>query len=110
MTQLRYLIDADLYKVEKNKNANGSFMNTYVFKEKYKVQPQEIIDEISANMYGANINKMLRIRSSLKRLEQLLQSKVNNTQDNISTYIITIKNVRYKITSVMNNWIDLERL
>lgn len=83
-------------------------METLECIKKYSIQTQELSDEISASIYGANIYKMLRIRSVNKELENYLYDKTNNKQDNISYYYIFIKNRKYKIKAVNQSGIDLE--
>lgn len=83
-------------------------METLECIKKYSIQTQELSDEISASIYGANIYKMLRIRSVNKELENYLYYKTNNKQDNISYYYIFIKNRKYKIKAVNQSGIDLE--
>ena len=105
---LRYLENAYLKKATKTKQENGTYIETFIDVEIYRVQEQELDDEISASIYGANINKMLRIKSVRNELENYLYTKVNNKQDNISFYYIEINNRRYKIVSVNAKGIDLE--
>ena len=76
--------------------------------KRYDVQTQELSDEISASIYGANIYKMLRIRSINKKLENYLYGKANNKADNISNYYIFINERKYKIKAVNQSGIDLE--
>lgn len=107
--QLRYIINCELKVATKVKNTNGTFTNSYTKIGDYDVQKQEINDEISATVYGANIIKMLRLKSINKELENYLIPKVNNENDNISKYFIFINNVCYKINSVNEFRIDIER-
>ena len=83
-------------------------MESLEFVKKYNIQTQELSDEISASIYGANIYKMLRIRSINKVLENYLYDKTTNKIDNISNYYIFIKNRKYKIKAVNQSGIDLE--
>lgn len=105
---LRYLEDATLKKISKTKQSNGTYLETSETLNTYKVQTQELTDEISVSMYGANIFKMLRIRSVDEKLEEYLYAKVNNKVDNISMYQITIGQYQYKIKAVNRKGIDLE--
>lgn len=105
---LRYIEDATLYKTEKTKQENGTYTETLENLKTYKVQTQELTDEISVSMYGANIYKMLRIRSIDYKLEEYLYAKVNNKADNISLYIISIGRYQYRIKAVNQKGIDLE--
>ena len=105
---LRYLENAVLSKATKTKEANGTYTEQLSKVRDYKVQERELDDEISASIYGANVHKMLRIKSPKKELENYLYPKVTNNQDNVSDYYITIKNRRYKIVSVNSQGIDLE--
>lgn len=106
---LRYLKLITLNKATKIKNSNGTYTNSYTKINDYKVQMQDLTDDvISATIYGANITKMLRISSPLSKLEKYLLPKVNNKSDNISQYYIFFDNRTYKIVSVSNNRIDIE--
>lgn len=105
---LRYLEEVTLKKSEAIKQPNGSRIEEYKTIGKYKVQKQEIDDQISASIYGASIVNMLRIKTPLSDLENLLKSKLNNTTDNISKYFIFISEAKYKIKSVNSKGIDIE--
>ena len=106
---LRYLVPITLKKATKIKNANGTYSNTYEIISNHNVQAQNLMDDsVSATIYGAKINKMLRLSSPLGNLEEYLIPKVENQQDNISDYYIFIKDKTYKITSVSNDRIDIE--
>ena len=89
---LRYLTPITLKKASKVKQANGTYNNTYEDIDNYNVQMQNLTDdEVSATIYGAKINKMLRFTSPLNKLEKYLLPKVDNKQDNISDYYIEYK-------------------
>lgn len=108
--QLRYLELVTLKVATKTKQANGTYIDTYTKINDYKVQKQELNDEVSASIYGADIIKMLRLRSPNAELEKYLIPKVNNSQDNISKYYIFIDNTQYKIKAVTSAKVDIERL
>ena len=108
MKQLRRLREVILQKSIKAKQLNGTLLQTYQDIGVYKVIEQEITDKVFSSIYGANINKMLRLASVHEELEQLLQSKSNDTADNISLYFILIGAKRYKIVSAYKGWIDVE--
>lgn len=110
MKLVRYLENVKLLKTEKVKQNNGTYINDYTEIDNYKVQAQRLSDEISATIYGANINKMYKITSPLKDLENFLVSKVNNKQDNISLYFIEYKNSKYKVVSATEEMIEIELL
>lgn len=105
---LRYLKRVELKKAIKEKQPNGTYIETYTLIKKYSVQEQELDDQISASIYGASIINMLRIKSPLNDLESYLKEKINNTDDNISQYFIFTDNKRYKVLSVTKRGIDLE--
>jgi len=106
---LRYLKPITLKKAEKQKQSNGTYKNTYNDIDVYNVQMQNLTDdEVSATIYGANINKMLRISSPLRNLEEYLLPKVDNKTDNISYYYIFIGTKTYKIVSVAEDRVDIE--
>lgn len=108
MKQLRYLEEIELGKDTLIKQSNGVKTATYQKVGDYLVQFQELTDEVSASVYGADVNRMYRISSPQSVLEQFLFSKVNNTSDNISLYVIVYNGARYKVRVVRKNWIDIE--
>lgn len=108
--QLRKLKDCTLQLSTKNKQKNGNFIDSYSDIGKYKISIQELTDQVSANVYGANINKTYRISSPYGILEYYLIEKVNNKEDNVSKYFVLIDNKKYKVISVKSRWIDIELL
>ena len=108
MKQLRYLIDIELDKATNTRQPNGTILSTYAKVADYKVQLQELTDEISASIYGADVNRMYRVSSPHYVLESFLFSKVNNTSDNVSLYSMVIEDQRYRIVVVRKHWIDIE--
>jgi len=107
---LRYLIDSELKKAIDIPQPNGTLIHDYESVDKYRVHFYELYDDVSANVYGASLNKMYRITSPNRKLERFLEPKVNTTDDNISNYFIFIKERKYRIVSVKINWIDVELL
>lgn len=105
--QLRYLKSVDLKKATKTKQPNGTYTETLTLIGSYSIQTQELNDDISVSIYGADLNKITRIKSVNKDLESYLKPKLNNDEDNISKYFIFIDNVQHKIKSVRENWIDI---
>lgn len=105
---LRYLKTITLKKSTIIKQENGSRIEEYKTIGEYKVQKQELDDQISASIYGANIVNMCRIKSPIFDLENLLKSKLNNTTDNISKYFIFMDNSKYRIKSVNSKGIEIE--
>ena len=99
-----------LLKGQRSKVGNGTYVTEYQELGSYKMIPQELLDQVSASIYGANINKTIRISSVRRKLELLLSIKVNNKADNISSYFIKYDNKIYKIVSVKINWIDIEAI
>ena len=110
MKQLRYLQEITLEKQTLEKQANGVKTAAYTEVGYYHIQVQELTDEISANVYGADVNRMYRISSPRYALEAFLFGKVNNTSDNISLYFVVLNGARYKIRVVRKHWIDIELL
>lgn len=108
--QISRLKECTLMKGTKTKNGNGTYTTTYQDIDSYNMIPQELLDEVSASIYGANINKTIRISSVRRMLESLLYTKVNNQADNISNYYIKYDNKIYKIVSVKTNWVDIEAI
>lgn len=110
MKQLRYLHTCILCSRERIKQANGDIVGQYPDIREYLIQAQEIADETSASIYGADINKMLRISSPRSELEDVLLEKINFTSDNVTNYCIKFGRFVYEIKSVKKNWIDLKIL
>lgn len=108
MNQLRYLINAELQLATSVTRSNGTLLNTYTKVKDYQIQLQELSDEVSASIYGANVNRMYRITSPRNELESYLFSKVNHSSDNISKYFISINSKLYKVIIVRSHWIDIE--
>jgi len=109
MKLVRYLKEAKILKAVKEKQSNGSYVKSFQLVDTYNVQINTLEDEISATIYGANIDKMLSIMDSLERLYMFFIAKVDNIQDNISLYYVQIDNVKYKIKSVKESGIIIER-
>ncbi len=65
---------------------------------------------MSASIYGSNLVNVKRISSPLKDLEKFLLTKVNNKKDNVSKYFIFVNGVIYKIISVTDSRVDIERI
>ena len=108
--QLRYLKSVDLKKATKTKQPNGTYIDILTLVSSYSVQTQELTDEVSASIYGADLNKITRIKSVNSELEVYLKSKLNNEEDNISKYFIIMDDTQYKIKSVRENWIDIQAI
>jgi hypothetical protein len=107
---IRYLKSADLKKIVPQKQPNGSYISTYEDIKTYKVQSEELTSEVDAQVYGADISKIIRLKSPLYELENYLYSKLNNTEDNISKYVIFYNGSKYKIKAVSLFKVDVERL
>lgn len=110
MKALRRLVPCLLYKNTNIKEPNGIYVEQQTLIGEYQILKNELIDEISTNIYGANINKIYRISTSYNVLEKFLLPKINNDEDNISKYVIKINDNYFKILSIKNNWIDIEFL
>ena len=108
--QLRYLKSVDLKKATKTKQPNGTYIDTLTLIDSYSIQTQELNDDVSASIYGADLNKITRIKSVNRELEVYLKSKLNNDDDNISKYYIIMDDTQYKIKSVRENWIDIQAI
>lgn len=108
--QLRYLKEILLKKAVKIKQPNGTYIETLNLISPYSVQKQELNDDVSASIYGADLNKMARIKSINGELEAYLKTKLNNDSDNISKYYIIMDEIKYKITSVHEKWIDIQAI
>lgn len=107
---VRYLKTITLKKTTKTKQTNGTYIDTYETIEEYKVMEQNLTDEVDAEVYGSDINKIIRIKSPLGDLEEYLYSRLNNKNDNVSKYVIFDGETKYKIVAVNPYKIDIERL
>ena len=110
MKQLRHLEEITLYSVTKSKQSNGAYLETLTSVGVYKVQFQELTDELSASLYGANIDRMSRISSVHNELESYLLSLIAPVSDNFSDYRIVHGDLKYRIVVVKKHWIDIELL
>lgn len=108
---IKNLETATLKKANKTKTTTGNLVNAeYTIIKEYRIQTQTLQDEITANIYGSDVNKMLRISSPLHDLENYLLPKVDNKEDNISIYYIFYKDTQYKIVAVRDYYLDISRL
>lgn len=110
MKLIRYLQEIKLLKSENIKQPNGVYKKSFSEVAKYKVMKKNLDDQVSATVYGANIVKMLSISTALGDLEEYLIPKVENTEDNISLYFIELDGTRYKINSVNEYNVTIERV
>ena len=109
MKQLTRLESIELYRIGKETLPDGDVQETETQIGTYKVVIQELNDNVSATIYGADINKILRISSVNKILEILLKEKLNNTFDNISKYKISYGNNKYKVKDIKTRYIDIKK-
>lgn len=108
---IKNLDKCELKKAIKLKKGTGNVVvDDYEKIDDYRIQEQVLQDEVTSTMYGADVNKMLRVASPLHRLERYLLPKVDNKVDNISFYYIFYKGVQYKIVAVRDYYIDLKRI
>lgn len=110
MKQLIRLKEVSLYKSVPIELPDGDYSDTLSLIGKYKVIIEELIDEISVELYGADLNRMIRLSSVNSNLEKYLYTKLNNTSDNISKYEIEFLDNKYEIKNVRMNYIDCKRL
>lgn len=108
MNQLRYLKPAYLYKTNKAIQSNGAIKETFDFISLYYVGKEELTDNVSASVYGARMNRIIRITSPRNTLESFLLSKIDPTLDNVTDYVIVMDDKRYSITTVKSRWVDVE--
>lgn len=102
--QLRYLKSFALYRVTKQKQPNGSYLDTETLIRNYECSINDLTDDISSSIYGATINRMLRISSVRQELEKYLQERLTTVSD----YVVKNNGHKYKCVSVKNNWVDIE--
>lgn len=96
-----------LYKIEKSTGPDGDPIETFTKVDDYKVAVQYLDDSVAAAIYGANVNKIYRISSLKKDLEELLLSKINNTDDNLSIYNVEYKGNKFGLQKVTPKYIDM---
>lgn len=101
------LEDITLYKVYKGTKPDGDPNENYEKVDDYQVIVQYLDDSVSTEMYGANVSKTYRIESIRNELEQLLLPKINNKEDNLSTYLIEYKQNKFAIQRVTPKYIDM---
>ena len=99
-----------LKKANKEKQTNGVYKDTYFIIDIFDVWIQSLDDEVSANIYGANLYKVKRLKTPKKDLETFLISKTNNSNDNISKYVIEYDDNLYKINDAKKSGVTIERL
>lgn len=99
-----------LKKANKEKQTNGVYKDTYFIIYSFDVWIQSLDDEVSANIYGANLYKVKRLKTPKKDLETFLISKTNNSNDNISKYVIEYDDNLYKINDAKKSGVTIERL
>ena len=108
---IKNLDKATLKKGVKERTDTGNLIvSDYIKINDYRIQEQTLQDEVTSTIYGADVNKMLRVASPLHRLERYLLPKVDNIDDNVSDYYLFYKDVQYKIVAVRDYYIDLKRI
>lgn len=110
MKQLIRLKNVELYNNISSQQPNGEFIKISNLIASYKCIIEEIRDDISASIYGADLTKMIRISSVNSELENYLYTKLNNSSDNISKYQIKYGNNNYTIENLTRKYIDCKRL
>lgn len=110
MKQLIRLEEVELYNLTSSQSPNGDYVKTETLIGTYQVIRESLTDNISATVYGADLNKMIRFSSVNKLLENYLFTKWNNTSDNVSKYRIKYNENYYKIKSLTSHYVDGERL
>ena len=111
--QIRYLERCELYSETENKADNGYRTKVHTFVRSFMVQAQEVMDEVSATVYGSKVTNMLRLTSVRNELEKYLAAKnIDSSSDNISNYTIVMseRKKRYKIVAVKKLFCDVEYL
>ena len=104
--QLRYLQEIALYKTTRKKQPNGSYIDSYDFVKAYETQEQELTDDVSVSMYGADIRNITRIKSIKGELEAYLKPLMVSEEDNISKYIIVLNGLKYSVKTV-KSYVDI---
>ena len=107
---IRYLKTITLKKTTPRKQTNGIYIDDYEEIGTYRVMKQSLTDEVDAEVYGSDINKIIRIKTPLGDLEEYLYERLSNKEDNVSKYVIFDGDNKYKIRAVNPYKIDIERL
>lgn len=110
MLPLRYLKQAVLVKGLKVQQSNGSWVEEYSFVKDFLVDIQALNDEISASLYGADMNKTYRVVTPHHELEKMMMEKTNSGSDNVTKYALNIGDYSYRIVSARDGWLDVELL
>lgn len=86
-----------VYKATKTKQPNGALVNTYTEQMRTYCEHNSLQDQVSATIYGTDINNIIRLTSKDNTLNEFIESKMNSSEDNISMYYIEFKGVKHKI-------------
>ena len=62
--------------VKERTDTGNLIVSDYIKINDYRIQEQTLQDEVTSTIYGADVNKMLRVASPLHRLERYLLPKV----------------------------------
>ena len=89
-----------LKKSIKEKQLNGTYINNYRNISEAYIIHNPIEDELSATIYGTDLNRIVRITSKDLEFNNLIKSKLNSNEDNIKMYYIELENVLYTIEMV----------
>ena len=119
MIQLRFLKKSTLYVANTTVAENGYGVVTYTKIGDYLVQTQNIAEynmltrksEVETHYNqdtGATLGMRLRAQSPRFMLENYLRTKMNETADNITNYILEVEGKKYRVNSVKDKWIDIE--
>ena len=107
---IRYEKPIVLKKATKIKQSNGTYKDTYETIGTYNVMEQFLTSEIDAQIYGSDVDKIIRLKSPKSELEDYLYQRLNNKTDNVSKYVIEMNEANYKIVAVNPYKIDISRL
>lgn len=105
--KLTRLENIELCKIINNTLPDGERTETYETTPYQAIIEYLYKDEIAVTMYGADVDKTLRICTIKNQLEKLLLTKVNNKSDNISKYLINYNDKKYAILKVTPRYIDI---
>lgn len=104
------LIDLEkvtLYQVNKITKRDGDPDELHISLGEYDAGVQYLDDSVAASIYGAEVTKTYRVSSLHSDLEKLLLPKINNNPDNLSNYLISYQDNKFKIQRVTPKYIDM---
>lgn len=105
--RLTRLEKVTLYEVTKGVKPDGDPTEDYELISEYDAGVQYLDDSVAASVYGANVTKTYRVSSLHSEIEKYLLPRINNSQDNLSNYLIEYLGNKFKIERVTPKYLDM---